>query len=367
VDPRTEQLAKVLVHYSLGVKKDDWVIITGAYLAEDLIRAAGLEVLAAGGHPTFNVSIPEVGSLFMHQASKEQLSFVAPSDLLQYRKADKFLFIMGGWNSRAMTTVDPARTVLAQKSRHQLFQTLMKRQATGEASWVGTQFPTHSSAQDAEMSLHEYADFVYNAGMLHKKDSVAQWRRLSQRQARICEFLDKLETLRIVGEDTDITFNVAGRKWINCDGHVNFPDGEVFTGPVEDSAEGHIRYSFPAVYGGRAVENVRLTFKHGKVVDAAADKGEELLLKMLDTDPGARRVGELAFGTNPDIQRFTRNTLFDEKIGGTVHVALGASIPESGGKNHSAIHWDMVCDTRRDSTVYGDGQVIRKNGRFVLG
>lgn len=366
MDPRTTQLAKVLVHYSLAVKKNDWVVISGAYLAEDLIRVASLEVLAAGGHPTLSVSIPEFGSLFLRHASEEQLSYVAPHELLQYRKADKFLFIMGGWNSRAMTGIDPARTMMANKARHQLFQTLMKRQAAGAVAWVGTLFPTHSGAQEAEMSLTEYEDFVYGAGMLNKKDPVAGWRKLSQRQARICEFLGKMETLRIVGTDTDITFNVAGRKWINCDGHVNFPDGEVFTGPVEDSAEGHIRYSFPAVFGGRAVENVRLTFKRGKVVKATADKGEAFLLKMLETDPGARRVGELAFGTNADIQRFTRNTLFDEKIGGTVHVALGASLPESGGKNHSAIHWDMVCDTRQGFTVYGDGKPIRKGGRFLL-
>ncbi len=366
MDARTTQLAKVLVHYSLAVKKNDWVVISGAYLAEDLMRAAGLEVLAAGGHPTLTVSIPEFASLFMRGASDEQLSFVSPSDLLQYRKADKFLFIMGGWNSRAMTGIDPARTMLANKARHPLSETLMKRQASGAAAWVGTLFPTHSGAQEAEMALTEYEDFVYGAGQLHKKDPVAEWRKLSQRQARICQALGKVETLRVVGTDTDITFNVAGRKWINCDGHVNFPDGEVFTGPIEDSVEGRIRFSFPAIYSGRAVDNVRLTFKRGKVVDAAADKGEELLLKMLETDPGARRVGELAFGTNADIQRFTRNTLFDEKIGGTMHLALGASLPESGGKNHSAIHWDMVCDTRRGFTVYGDGRVIRKNGRFLL-
>ncbi len=326
MDPRVTQLAKVLVHYSLAVKKDDWVVISGASLAGDLIRAASLEVLAAGGHPTLNVSIPDTGSLFMRHASEEQMAFVAPSDVLQYRQADKFLFIMGGWNSRAMTSIDPARTGLAQKARRTLMKTLMKREADGSAAWVGTQFPTQSSAQDAEMSLPEYEDFVYQAGMLHQKDPAAHWRKLSEKQARLCAFLGKIGTVRIVGQDTDISFNVAGRKWINCDGRVNFPDGEVFTSPVEDSASGQIRFSFPAVYNSRAVENVRLTFKHGKVVDAVADKGEEFLRQMIELDAGARRVGELAFGTNPDIQRFTRNTLFDEKIGGTTHMALGASI-----------------------------------------
>ncbi len=366
MDPRVTKLAKVLVHYSLGVKKGDWVVISGASVAGDLIRAASLEVLAAGGHPTLNISIPDTGSLFMRHASEEQLAFVSPSDLLQYRQADKLLFILGGWNSRAMTSIDPARLAQAQKARQVMMKTLMKRQAEGSAAWVGTQFPTQSSAQDAEMSLPEYEDFVYGAGMVHLKDPVAHWRKLSERQARLCTFLGKLQTIRIVGQDTDISFNVGGRLWMNCDGHVNFPDGEVFTGPVEDSASGHIRFTFPAVYSSRAVENVRLTFKHGKVVDAAADKGEEFLRRTIEIDPGARRVGELAFGTNTGIQRFTRNTLFDEKIGGTVHMALGASLPQSGGKNNSAIHWDMVCDTRSGFTIYGDGKVIHKNGRFVM-
>jgi aminopeptidase len=215
------------------------------------------------------------------------------------------------------------------------------------------------------MSLTEYQDFVYGAGMVDRKDPVAEWRRVSARQAKIVRRLSRLSTVRIVGKDTDITFGVKGRKWVNCDGRVNFPDGEVFTSPVEDATEGTIRYTFPAVYGGREVENVRLRFKAGKVVDARADKGEKLLVSMLDSDPGARRVGELAFGTNYSIKRFTKNTLFDEKIGGTMHVAVGAALPEAGGTNKSAIHWDMVCDTRQGFTVYGDGKPVMRDGRFL--
>ena len=178
--------------------------------------------------------------------------------------------------------------------------------------------------------------------------------------------LEKLKTIRIVGLDTDLTFSVGGRKWINCDGRQNFPDGEIFTGPLEDSAEGHIRYTFPAVYAGKEVENVRLVFKQGKVVEARADKGEEYLHAMLETDAGARYVGELAFGTNYGIRRFTKNTLFDEKIGGTLHIAVGASLPESGGKNKSALHWDMVCDTRKGFVVYGDGKPVMKDGKWMF-
>jgi aminopeptidase len=256
---------------------------------------------------------------------------------------------------------------VAQGARKELMSKMFKRMAAGELRWCGTQFPTQSSAQDAEMSLAEYEDFVYRAGMLHKRNPVEEWQKVSQRQAKLVKALGRLKNIRIVGPETDISFKVAGRTWINCDGQQNFPDGEVFTGPWENATEGHIRYSFPAIYAGREVQDVRLVFKKGKVVDARAAKGEKLLHAMLDTDPGARVVGELAFGTNYSIKRFSKNTLFDEKIGGTMHVAVGASLPESGGKNKSAVHWDMVCDTRRGFLVYGDGKPIHKNGKFLIG
>jgi len=189
---------------------------------------------------------------------------------------------------------------------------------------------------------------------------------VSERQALLAKFLGKLKKIRIAGPDTDITFGVAGRTWVSCDGKVNFPDGEIFTGPVETATEGHIRYTFPAIYGGREVVDVRLEFKKGAVVTASATKGEDLLRAMLKTDPGAKRVGELSFGTNYSITGFTRNTLFDEKIGGTMHVAIGQALPESRGKNRSAVHWDMVCDTRKGFTVYGDGRPIQRNGQFLM-
>jgi aminopeptidase len=250
-------------------------------------------------------------------------------------------------------------------ARKPLFDKMLKRISTGSLRWTGTQYPTQSAAQDAEMSIEEYRDFVFRAGLLHKKDPVAEWKEVSRRQARLVRFLNRLSAIRILGKDTDLTFSVKGRRWVNCDGHENFPDGEVFTSPVENSAEGHVRYTFPAVYGGREVEDVRLTFRKGEVVDAKAAKGGDYLDAMLESDKGARYVGELAFGTNYGIKRFTRNTLFDEKIGGTVHIAVGASLPETGGRNKSSLHWDMVCDTRKGYTVYGDGSLIHRNGRFL--
>jgi aminopeptidase len=310
-------------------------------------------------------SLPGLQYLFMKHASLEQLRFIAPTEKLETDKLDCRLSIWGGSNTRELTNVDPKRMAVARAAQKSIFSKFLARIASGSIHWCGTQFPTPSAAQDAEMSLVEYEDFVYGAGLVDRKDPIAEWKKVSARQARMVRFLNTLATIRIVGLDTDLSFRVRGRKWVNCDGHENFPDGEVFTGPIEDSAEGRIRYTFPAVYGGREVLNVRLQFRKGKVVEARADKGEAYLNSMLDMDRGARYVGELSFGTNYGIRRFTRNTLFDEKIGGTMHIAVGASLPETGAKNESALHWDMVCDTRKGFTVFGDGRPIMKDGRWL--
>ena len=362
-DSRVESLAKVLVHYSIHVKKGDWVRIEGAAVAQELIRAAYIEVLKAGGNPMTRVGLPRIAYDFFTHASDDQLKFISPTSEMEIDRLDASLSIWAGWNSKELSGVDPKKMAATQAARKKQFDRYLKRIGTGSLKWCGTMFPNDSSAQDAEMSQSEYEDFVYRAGKLDQKDPVAEWQKVSQAQAKLVRFLNTRETIRIVGPDTDLSFNVTGRKWINCDGHENFPDGEVFTGPVENSAEGRIRYTFPAIHGGREVENVRLTFKQGKVVEAKADKGEEYLQAMLDSDAGSRYVGELAFGTNYSIKRFTKNTLFDEKIGGTMHIAVGASLPESGGRNKSSLHWDMVCDTRKGFTVYGDGKPIMKDGK----
>lgn len=365
-DPRIERLAQVLVRYSLRVKKGDWVHIMGAYLAHDLMLALTAEILKAGGNPTLDVEIPGAKQLLLSRGNMEQISFTNPRDAVFFRKADKSISILGSWNSRELAGVSAKKISTHRKARGKLLRTMLRRMGDGSHSWVGTLRPTPSGAQDADMSMADYEDFVYTAGKLHKRDPVAEWKKLSQVQAKIVKKLSRIGELHIVGKETDLKVKVGGRKWVNCDGRVNFPDGEIFTGPIEDSAEGTIRYTFPAVYDGREVEDVRLTFRKGRVVEARAGKGRDLLEKTLDIDPGARRLGELAFGTNYEIQRFSKNTLFDEKIGGTMHLALGNSIPESLGVNKSAVHWDMVCDTRKGFVVYGDGKPIHKNGKFLF-
>jgi aminopeptidase len=215
------------------------------------------------------------------------------------------------------------------------------------------------------MSLTEYEDFVYGAGHLDDEDPVVFWKELSSKQEKICRFLNTIQVIQVKAKDTDLTLHVNGRKWINCDGKKNFPDGEVFTSPIEGSVEGKILFSFPACYGGREVENVRLEFKEGKVTKSEAAKNQAFLKEMIAMDKGASFVGEFAIGTNDNITKFTKNILFDEKIGGTIHLALGASIPEAGGVNESALHWDMVCDLREGGELYGDGELIYKDGKFI--
>jgi aminopeptidase len=307
-----------------------------------------------------------LSEIFLKNASEDQLEYVNPISLYEYEKIDCSIGIWAEENTKALTNCDPKRIGVSQAARKPLMDIFMKRAAEGALRWVGTQFPCNAPAQDAEMSLAEYEDFVYGAGLLNQPDPVAAWKKVSQRQQRLVDFLNGKSDYHIVAANgTDVRMSVAGHTWINCDGHENFPDGEVFTGPVIDSVEGQINFSFPAVHHGRECDGVKLTFKNGKVVAASAEKGEEFLLSMLDMDAGARFLGECAIGTNYDITRYTRNTLFDEKIGGTVHFALGAGYPETGNKNESGLHWDMVVDLREGGYVAIDGEKVNVDGKFT--
>lgn len=365
-DPRIEKLAKVLVHYSLKVRRNDLFRIAGPALATPLIRAAYAEGLAAGANPYVRVSLEGLEEVFYRQASDEQLRFVSDLDRSEIEQVNATLGIGGKWNTRDLTGVEPRRLAARREALSDLQHRFLERAAKDDLRWCGTQYPTHAEAQDADMSLADYEEFVFNAGMLHERDPVAAWERVRGEQGRIAAFLDRCKTLSFHGPQVDLEISVAGRAWINAAGEKNFPDGEVFTGPVEDSASGRVRFSFPAIFQGREVDGVELTFEGGKVAQARASKGEDFLLAMLDTDAGARYLGELAFGTNYQIQRFTRNILFDEKIGGTMHMALGIGYPETGSKNTSGLHWDMICDLRTDSEVKADGAVIYRNGKFVI-
>ena len=365
-DSRLEKLADVLVNYSVGVAKDQLVRLNGPPVAQPLLVELYRRVVAAGGHPLVRMVPDEVEEIFLKHGSHAQLKYLNPVQVFEYERIDASIGIWGEENTKALTNVDPKKIGLHQAARKPLLESFMKRSAEGKLRWVGTQFPAQAAAQDAEMSLAEYEDFVFSAGKLDRPDPVAAWKLVSERQQRLVDFLNGKRDYRVVAANgTDVTLSVSGMKWINCDGHHNFPDGEVFTGPVVDSVNGTIHFSFPAVHHGREVEGVRLTFRDGKVVDASADKGQDFLFSMLDTDAGSRFLGECAIGTNYDITRYTKNTLFDEKIGGTVHFALGAGYPETGNKNESGLHWDMVVDLRQGGFVEVDGVKVNVDGKFT--
>lgn len=365
-DPRFDKLADVIVNYSTQVRKGDLVRLAGPVVGRPLLAALYKAVVKAGGHPFFNVTFDECQETRLLEASDEQLQFANPVDLFMVDAIDVSISLWGEDNTKALTQIDAGRQALAGQSRRPMMSKFFQRAAEGKLRWCGTQFPCHAAAQDAEMSLSAYEKFVFDAGLLHLDDPAAAWRAVSERQQRLADYLqDKKEIRFVTPQGTDIRLATAGRRWINCDGHENFPDGEVFTGPHEDAVEGVICYSFPAVHGGRECDGIRLTFRGGKVVDASASKGEEFLIAMLDQDAGARVLGEIAIGTNYSVKRYTKNTLFDEKIGGTFHAAVGASYPETGGKNDSGLHWDMVCDLRRGGQIFVDGELISENGRFL--
>lgn len=365
-DPRVEKLAKVLVQYSLKIRPDDLFRITGPALATPLIAAVYREALAAGAHPFVRVGLEGLDEIYFKGASEAQLRFITDIQTLEVERITASLGIWAKWNTRELTGVDPRRIALRGEATRELSRRFLERAAAGELRWCGTQYPTQADAQEAEMSLAEYEDFVFTAGLLDRDDPVAAWQQVKREQDRIKEFLGRRKRLAVRGPDIDLELSAEGRTWINAAGEENFPDGEVFTGPVEDSANGRVRFSFPAIYLGREVQDIELLFEAGKVVHARAAKGEEFLHAMLDTDAGARYLGEFAFGLNYSIPRFTRNILFDEKIGGTLHMALGAGYPETGSKNTSGLHWDMICDLRNGAEVLADGEVIYRDGRFLV-
>ncbi|UCF79456.1 MAG: aminopeptidase [Candidatus Eiseniibacteriota bacterium] len=365
-DHRIAKLARLLVHYSIGVKEREKVYISGSTASEPLLLELYQEVLRAGGHPRMRVELEDEKYHFYSTAQDFQLEYTDPFLLYELQTVDAVIQMVPDLNPYQLSSIDPQKKqkiVLAQKP---VTETFLKRWGAGELRWVGTLCPTPSLAQEAHMSFDEYSEFVFACMNLNADDPIGFWKGISSKQQKICSYLDKAKEMRYIGQDTDLRFRCEGRKWINCDGKVNFPDGEVYTGPVEDSVEGTIRFTFPGVFQAEEIEDIFLRFEKGKVVEARAAKGEELLLTLLDTDERSRYVGEVAIGTNDSIDRFTKNMLFDEKMGGTVHLAIGAGMPQTGSKNVSAIHWDMLKDMRDGGEIYADGKLIYRSGEFLI-
>lgn len=365
-DPRVERLAKLLVNYCVAVKPGDKVVLNGHLLTRPLLVAIYRQVVQAGGHPLPLWAESEMQAIMLKEGNDEQLKHLPEPLKHIYEHFDAAIRLIGTDNTRVLNSVAPARQQLAQSAQLELVGKMMARSASGEFMWVASMFPTQAYAQEADMSLSEYEDFVYAACYADRDDPVAEWRNIHDRQQKLVDWLAGKKHLKVQGPHVDLTLSIVGRTFINDDGHKNMPGGEIFTSPVEDSVNGWVRFSYPAIVNGREVEGIELRFEQGKVVEATAQKNQDFLISTLDTDEGARFLGEFAIGTNYGIQQFTKSLLFDEKIGGTIHMAVGRGFPEAGGQNVSAVHWDMICDMRAGGQIWVDDDLFYDSGKFVL-
>jgi aminopeptidase len=364
-DPRVARLATVLVHYSLELRPGQQFLMRTTPLAADLALAVYAEAVRAGVHVFPQLSLSGADEVFYRRAGDAQLDYIFPVERLMVETFDAVLTIEASPNTRALSGVDPARLARASRARAPLFKTSMERAARGELRWCLTVHPTPAMAQEADMSLADYEDFVYTAGLLDHPDPVASWQAEGRRQESLLAWLSGRDGVALRGSHIDLSFSIKGRTFQGSAGKYNFPDGEIFTGPVEGSVTGWVRFAYPAIYRGREVTDIELWFENGGVVREKASKGQDLLTSLLNTDPGARYVGEWGIGTNYAIARFTKNMLFDEKMGGTIHLALGAGYPQTGSTNTSGLHWDMLCDLREGEIVV-DGELFYKDGRPVV-
>lgn len=364
-DPRIARFARLLIHYSLEIKPGQKLAIQSTPLADELLEAVYAEALRAGAHAYVLLELPDQWEIFYKHAGGSQLDFVSPIHRMVAEEFDARLHIDAEENTRLFSNVDPQKMAQRSRAYQPVNQTFFDRTARGEFRWCSTLYPTNALAQEADMSLSQYREFVFAAGKLNSPDADALWQQEGIRQRELVAWLEGKNEAHFKGTDIDLTLSIRGRRFEVSDGKYNFPDGEIFTGPEEDSANGWVRFRYPALGRGREVRDIELWFEGGKVVKETASKGLEFLKQTLDTDAGARYIGEWGIGTNYDIPRFSSNMLFDEKLGGTIHFALGASYPETGGKNQSGIHWDLLCDMA-DSEICIDGEVFYRNGRPVI-
>jgi len=380
-DQRLDKLANVIVDYSVKVQPGELVRLVGDPVAEPLLEALYEKLIRVGANVVVRSVPSNFREIFLRTANDDQLQHVCPLAKHEVETIDVSIGLFADTNTKALSNIDPKRQATASASQKVLMQRFMERSTARDnpeghpgvkpLRWVGTMFPTQAAAQDAEMSLTDYESFVFGGGFLDRDDPIAEWTKLKDQQQKLTDYLNGRREVHFqTPNGTDLRVSCEGMTWINCFGDCNFPDGEVFTGPNLNAADGgvngRVRYTYPAVYRGREVEDVELVFEGGRVVEARASKNEDYLIEMLDQDEGARSVGEVALGTNYNIQQFTKSTLFDEKIGGTFHIAVGAGYPETGNANESALHWDMVCDLRHGGTVTVDGEVISRDGQFVF-
>ena len=370
-DPRIKNFAKILVERCTNTQPGDRILIEATTAAEPLVRELYLQILERGGQPVPLLQLPDTffpghEDLLVMHGNDAQLDYVPPFHKLAYDHFEGRIRVHAVTNTRSQSSVDASRLQRRGKSTGIITETQMRRGAEGKLKWVTTLYPTDAYAQDAEMNLEQYSDFVFRAVHADENNPIAFWKKVEKDQQAAVDFMAGKNQVVLQGPNVDLTLSVKGRKFLNSCGTHNMPDGEIFTGPVEDSVNGWVKFTYPAIYNGVAVEGAELTFSNGQVTQAKAEKNQDYLLKMLESDSGSRYLGEFAIGTNFEIDKFTGQILFDEKIGGSFHMALGAGYPETGAKNKSAIHWDMICDMRTDSEIRVDGESFYKNGEFVF-
>ena len=367
----TEKLAVLATDYSVPVSEGKKIGIVGNVVAAPLIQQLYKHILLKGGYPVLYFrprDFEGLEELLFTYGTEKQITFASPFARFFYSEIDAIVQVYAETNVKRLSKVHPTKLKQHAASQREIVEIRSKRLLKPGCLSI-MPYPTQAFAQEAEMSLFEYQDFVAKACFLDKKDPVEEWKDLSKTQENVADRLNKAKNMRFVGEDTDLKLNMEGRRWVNCDGHVNMPDGEVFSCPIENSAQGQIRFTYPGIYAemGREVQDITLTFKNGEVVKAEAEKGEDFLKEVIKTDAGAKRIGEIAVGTNTGIDKFTKNILFDEKMGHCMHLALGlAPISElTGGKNQSAIHWDLLKDMRTGE-IYADNELVYAKGKFVI-
>ena len=359
-----DKYAKLLVDYSLSIEKGDRLLVKSTTLAEPLVRAVYREALIRGAIVEVDLDFEDKGNLLLKHGEQAALEHKPTLFEKAINEFDAYLNIRAPFSLK-WGDIDKEKNAIHQKAMEPIFQTYFDRTADRRLKRSLCQYPTQAAADAAEMSLEEYSEFIFSACKLFEEDPKQAWINLRNNQQSIVDKLNSCTEIRYLSPNMDISFNTKGRTWINSDGQTNMPSGEVFTSPIEDSANGYITFTYPAIYRGVEVELVKLEVKDGYIESWTAAKGQEFLDEIFKLE-GARRFGEAAIGTNYDINRITKNILFDEKIGGSIHMAIGQSYAQAGGKNISSVHWDMISDMQNGGKVFADGEKIYENGKFLI-
>ncbi|MDX2001501.1 MAG: aminopeptidase [Chitinophagales bacterium] len=360
-----EKYGHLLANYCLYLKEGETVYVKSTWLAEPLLQAFYKEALVLGAHVEFSIDFQDKDQIFYENASNHQLDRAPLFHQLGLESFDAYLHIMAPFNLLSTQSADKEKVKKHSAAYKNLLANYNSRNASGKIKRCLCLYPTAASAQSAGMSLREYEEFVFKSCFLLDEQPAEKWRDLGRGQQKIVDFLNKKTTIRYVNDKSDISFSTAGRTWINSDGKANMPSGEVYSSPVEDSVNGYVHFDFPSIYSGHEVEGISLEVKNGEVIKWTAERGAEYLDNIFSI-PGAKYFGEVAIATNYGINRPTKNILFDEKMGGTVHMAIGQSYLQAGGKNQSSVHWDMIADMKRGGQIYADGSLIYENGLFLF-